>query len=212
MLTIYAPRISTYGRIVAMTAEEAALPWQVVPTDAATRENQMRHPFMKTPSVEIDDIRLYETVAICQYIDDQHNHGALQPSKPLERARMSQWISIANQYLFPSTENGLVLPRLVVPLMGGTPREDLIEKALPTIAYQMTIVSNRLEEEPFLAGPTFGLADIFMYCILRATELTPEGTLIVEKLLPLRRWLGLVGTRDSAHATKWPAEAEIEEQ
>ena len=208
MLTIYAPMISTYGRIVAMTAAEASLPWRIVPTEAASRENQMRHPFMKTPSVELNGLDLYESEAICQYIDDCCNASALQPEDPVQRARMTQWISIANQYLFPSTENGLVLPRLVVPLMGGAPREDLIEKALPTIAYQMTIVSNRLEESAHMAGPEVSLADIFMYCILRAVELTPEGDMIVSRLLPLRRWLRTIGVRKSAQETQWPAETE----
>ncbi len=208
MLKIYAPTISTYGRIVAMVAAEAGLPWQVVPTEAASRENQLRHPFMKTPSVELDGQSFYESTAICQYIDDCHNQGALQPKDPVLRARMTQWVSIANQYLFPITETGLVLPRLVVPLMGGTPREDLIEKALPTIAYQMTIVSNRLEERTHLAGPEISLADIFMYGVLRAVELTPEGDMIVSRLLPLRRWLTTMRARRSAQETQWPTETE----
>ncbi len=206
ILKIYAPVISTYGRIAAMTAEEAGLVWENVPTHAGAGEHRARHPFQKTPAVEIDGIQLYETIAICQYVDDVHGRGQLQPKDPLERARMSQWISIANAYVFPTTENGLVLPRLVVPMMGGTPREELIEQALPTIAYQMTLVSNRLEEAAYLAGNRFSLADIFMYCILRAVQLTPEGRMIFDQLLPLKKWASTVSTRKSAQATQWSTE------
>lgn len=211
MLKVYAPVISTYGRIVAMTAEEAGLAWQIIPTHGEAEENKKRHPFHKTPSVDIDDIQLFESIAICQYIDDVYGGGALQPIEAEERARMTQWISIANAYVFPTTENGLVLPRLVVPMLGGKPREDLIEQALPTIAYQMTIVSNQLEETPFLAGNRFSLADIFMFCILRAVQMTPEGKMIFSQLLPLKKWIVTIATRDSAQSTRWSTEDLINE-
>ena len=199
--------VSTYVRVASMAAEEAGLSWSVVPTATGTRETLTRHPFGKAPAAEIDGHRFYETVAICQYVDDVHNAGALQPLDPLDRARMSQWLSVANAYIFPATEQGLVLPRLVVPLMGGTPREDLIEKALPTIAYQMTIVSQRLEEASHLAGETYSLADLFMFVILRAVQMTGEGKMILEHLPPLRLWLDRIAERPSVAATAWPDEA-----
>jgi glutathione S-transferase len=203
MLNIFAAKISTYGRVTAMTAEESSAPYRIVPTDARDPKHRERHPFAKTPAVEIDGIWIYETAAICQYIDDVFNEGQLQPKGVEARARMTQWISITNQYLYGSTEYGLVMPRLVVPRMGGLPREDLIEDALPTIAYQMAIVSNRLEESPYLAGRDFSLADIFMYVILDAVDLTPEGQMILAELLPLKHWLDKVGERESAIATRW---------
>ena len=210
LLKIYAPVISTYGRIAAMTAEEVGLAWENIPTHAEAPGHRARHPFLKTPAVEIDGHNLFETIAICQFIDDVYGEGGLQPADPLNRARMTQWVSIANAYVFPTTENGLVLPRLVVPMMGGQPREELIEQALPTIAYQMTVVSNRLEETPYLAGNGFSLADIFMYCILRAVQLTLEGRMIFDQLLPLKKWISVISTRDSAKATAWTTEEMIE--
>ena len=204
MLTIYAPQISTYGRIVAMVAFEADLPWQQVPTDADSRENRQRHPFGKTPSVDLDGQHFYESVAICQYIDDVYNDGTLQPKEPVARARMTQWLSIANSYLFPSTEHGLVMPLLLVPLAGGVPRHDIVEKALPTIAYQMTIVNARLEESTYLAGEEISLADLFMWVIIKAAKMTREGDAIVSQLLPLLRWFERIEERDSVKRTAWP--------
>ncbi len=206
MLTIYAPEISGYGRTVAIIAEEAGLSWRIEPTDARSDRHRQRHPFLKTPAVEIDGHQIYETIAICQYIDDVHNQGALQPTDPLARARMSQWISIINQYVFPATEYGLVMPRLIAPMMGREPREDLIEKALPTIAYQLTVVSNRLEEGPYLAGDSLSLADFFLFPIARAVDLTPEGGMILDRLLPLRTWIRRLEPRSSIAATRWPGE------
>lgn len=205
-VVIHAPQISTYGRVVAMVASEAGLPWRVQPTAAASRENP--HPFRKTPTVDVDGLRLFESSAICQYLDDVHNAGALQPGDPVERARMQQWLSISNQYLFPTTEVGLVIPRLIAPATGGVVREEQVQRALPTIAYQLELITERLEEAPWLAGASVSLADLFAYCILRAVQLTPEGASMIASLLPLARWMAILSRRDSAMATRWPREPE----
>ena len=70
-MKIYGPVISTYVRIVTMTAEEAGVAYSIVPTAANAEEQRVRHPFLKAPAVEIDDQSMFETAAICQYIDDR---------------------------------------------------------------------------------------------------------------------------------------------
>lgn len=205
-LTIYTPKISTYGRIVSMCAEECGASWEIVPTDPRAEAHRKRHPFQKAPAVEIDGLQLYESFAICRYLDERTPDRDLQPATADGRARMTQWIGVADQYVFPATEFGLVLPRLVVPMMGGTPREDLIEKALPTIAYQLSVVEARLQEATYFAGDTFSLADIFMYCVWRAVSLTPEGQVMLASAPSITTWLNSVAARSSALATQWPGE------
>lgn len=206
MLTIYVARISTYGRIVATVAEEAGIAHETIPTDSKTEKHRARHPFMKTPAVEIDGVAMYESSAICPYIDDVYNGGALQPDDPLERARMRQWMAVNDHYVFPLTEERLTLPRLVVPMMGREPREDLIREALPAIRYYLQVVEDRLSEVPYLAGPSFSLADIFMYCTLVAVALTHEGRAMLAETPSLTRWMDVVGARPSLQATRWPLE------
>lgn len=206
MLKIYVAKISTYGRIVATVAEEAGIAHETIATDSKSPEHRARHPFMKTPAVEIDGIAMYESVAICPYIDDVHNESALQPPDPLERARMRQWMAITDHYVFPLTEERLVLPRLVVPMMGRKPREDLIREALPAIKYYLQVVEGRLQETPFLAGTGFSLADIFMYCTMVGVSLTPEGKHMLGEMPATLRWMGVVSQRPSLVATRWPVE------
>ena len=207
-IRIFGPEISTYVRIVSMVAQEVGAEYEVVPTASGSPENRKRHPFGKSPAAEIDGLVLYESVAIAQYLDDTRNDGGLQPTDAEARARMTQWLSIANCYLFPSTEHGLVLPRLVVPLMGEVADERLIERALPVIAYQTRVVSERLEASPYLAGPSYSLADVFMFVVLRAVQLTPEGRALLDGLLPLKRWLQQIDQRPSVDPTRWPGEVE----
>ena len=105
---IFGTVISTYTRIVEITAEEAGLSHETIATAAQSPQN--RHPFSKVPVVEIDGLELIESVAIAHYIDNAHGDGALQPTDPAKRAVMDKWIAVANNYLFPLFEHGLVMP------------------------------------------------------------------------------------------------------
>ena len=81
-------------------------------------------------------------------------------------------------------------------------RSDIIEATLPEIAGHLGIVCERIEQSPFFAGPEFSLADIFVYCIVRPIQLTPEGGNLIGRLLPLRHWLNKIGKRNSVMATR----------
>lgn len=205
-VVIYGPTVSTYGRIVAVTAEEAGVGWRNVATAAGSKVNRTQQPFLKTPAVEVDGELIYESVAICQLIDDQFNSGALQPTGNLARARMAQWISVTNAYVFPTSEQGLVIPRLILPAMGQEPRLDVVERSLREITYQLMIVNQRLSESTFLAGDRYTLADIFMAVCMVPVAMTPEGGNVLSQLPSLSAWLDQVRQRDSFVATRWPNE------
>lgn len=207
-LHIHGTIISTYSRIVQTVAEEARVSWTITATPAGSVENRSRHPFRKVPTAEIDGLNLYESVAICQYIDNAHNSGALQPDDHPARAEMDRWISVANNYLFPAAEHGLLMPRLAHRVLKTPLRSDIIEAALPEIAEHLGIVCQRVEEAPYFAGAEFSLADIFVYCILRPVQMTSEGDNLIGQLLPLRHWLNKIGKRPSLVATRWEAETE----
>jgi glutathione S-transferase len=117
-----------------------------------------------------------------------------------------QWLSVANSYLFPISEFGLVLPRLVVPLMGGVAREDLIKAALPQVYHVLKVLSARLEHSPYFAGSAFLQSDVFLYVMIRAVQLTPEGAVMLQHFPRLAEWLSRIQTRAAVRATEWAIE------
>ncbi len=207
-LHIHGTVISTYTRIVQTVAEEARVAWSVTATPAQSEENKRRHPFQKVPTVAIDGLNLFESVAITQYIDNAYNAGVLQPDDPKIRAEMDRWIAIANNYLFPTFEHGLLLPHLAHQYLKTPLRSDIIEAAIPDIAHHLGVICDRIEQTPYFSGSEFTLADIFIYCITRPVQMTPEGDNLIGQLLPLWHWLNKIGKRDSLIATRWPAEIE----
>lgn len=208
-VTLYGPTVSTFTRICAMAAAEAGLSWEIVPTGSGSPEMAEHHPFMRSPAAYIDGLHIYESPAICSYIDRRHNASALHPDGAEAQARMWQWVNIAANYVFPITEERLVLPRVVAPLMGRAADEAKIAEALPVIEYHLQIVENRLHESRFLAGEAVSLADIFMYPVMDATAAAPEGRALLARMERLSAWYALIGKRASATATAWPDPSEL---
>ncbi|MGC6535638.1 MAG: glutathione S-transferase family protein [Parvibaculales bacterium] len=203
-LELYGPTVSTFTRICAMAAAEAGLSWKIIPTGSGSQEMAEHHPFMRSPAAYIDGLHFYESPAICSYIDRAHNAAALHPEGPEAQARMWQWANVAAHYVFPITEERLVMPRVVAPLMGRQADEQMIAEALPVIRYHLQIVDARLMETAFLAGAAVSLADLFMYPVIEATCAAPEGREMVAGFAALQSWFETMGKRPSVAATAWP--------
>lgn len=205
---IFGTVISTYTRIIEITAEEARLSHETIATPARSPHN--RHPFGKVPVVEVDGLELIESVAIAQYLDNQHNESALQPSDPSHRAVMDQWIAVANNYLFPLFEEGLVMPWIMHRVAGYPIDPERINNALPQISRALGFLEAELQKDgawTVIAGvPGITLADVFLYPIVRSLELTPQGEVGIAQCDTLKAWLETLKNRSSIAATRWEIE------
>lgn len=205
---IFGTVISTYTRIVQITSEEAGLAHETIATPARSPQN--RHPFARVPVVEVDGLELIESVAIAQYLDNQHNQGALQPIMPSHRAVMDKWIAVANNYLFPLFEEGLVMPWIMHRVAGYPIDPERINRALPNISRALGFVE--LEMQTNGAWTAIGgeagitLADVFLYPILRSLELTPQGEVGIAQCDHIKAWLETLKNRSSITATRWEIE------
>ena len=202
---IFGPVMSTYVRVVEIVSEEAQLAHRVVPTPAHSPQN--RHPFGKVPVVELDGHEMYETLSIVTYIDTVHNAAALQPRDPLRRAVMDRWISVANSYLFPLFEHGLVMPHVMHRFAGMPLDTARIERSLPNIARALSFLDLELQRDGAWTGEDqFTLADVFLYCILRGVEMTPQGAAGMSQMELLPCWMEKCRARPSIAATAWQNE------
>ncbi|UAB77348.1 glutathione S-transferase family protein [Erythrobacter sp. SCSIO 43205] len=210
---IFGTVTSTYTRIVQIACEEVGLSQETIATSAQSPQN--RHPFGKVPVVEVDGLELIECVAITQYLDNRHGggeqgKGALQPSDPAARAVMDKWVSVANNYLFPLFEHGLVMPWLMHRVAGVELDPEKINRALPNISRAIGFVEMELARDgawtsaPGAAG--ISLADVFLYPVIRSLELTPQGEVGIAQCDHLKAWLDIMHERPSIAATRWSGE------
>ncbi len=203
---IFGTVISTYTRIVQITCEEAGISHETIATPAHSPQN--RHPFGKVPVVEVDGLELIESVAIAQYIDNAHNASSLQPSDPAARAVMDKWIAVANSYLFPLFENGLVMPWIMHRIVGQPLEVDKINRALPQISRALGFVEAELSNDGAWTMGAFDLADVFLYPVLRGLELTPQGQVGIAQCDQISEWLRECEKRPSIVGTRWETETD----
>lgn len=201
---IHGTVISTYTRIVAITCEEAGVAHETSPTSAYSPQN--RHPFGKVPVVEVDGLELIESVSITQYIDNTHGSGALQPDDPAARATMDKWIAIANNYLFPLFERGLVMPWIMHRFAGQPIDSEKMNAALPQISRALGYCEAELQRNGAWQSLEFTLADVFLYPVMRGLQLTPQGEVGIQQCASLLAWMEQCEERPSILATRWETE------
>ena len=80
---------STYVRTVRLALEEKSVAHEVEPLARDGDEIKPLHPFAKIPAFRHGAMVLYETLAICAYVDAAFDGPALQPPDAGARRRRS---------------------------------------------------------------------------------------------------------------------------
>jgi glutathione S-transferase len=200
-ITIYGPPMSTHVRTVRLACAEKGVSHTVEDVDFRAESYRALHPFNKVPAMRHGDFVLYETQAMCRYIDRAFPGPSLQPKNPKSLALMDQWMSAIGDYVYPVMIEELVWERLVVPMEGGAPDEALITAAVPKVVDQIAILDRALKSAPYLAGAEVSLADFLLFPIIGYLRVTPEGEAALPKAPQLLAWFSRIAARPSAAAT-----------
>ena len=204
---LYGPAFSTYVRSVRLALEEKGAPYRLEEINILegahqTPQHKARHPFTKVPAFEHDGFEIYEVQAIMRYVDEAFDGPSLQPDEPRARARMTQVQGIIDSYAYPSCISSIVIQRMVVPLMDGTPDEDVIAEAVPQATTSVEALEGLIGTGEFFAGDTLSLADLHVAPVYDYFSQTPEGAAALGNTPNLRRWWDAVSQRQSVQKTK----------
>lgn len=205
-LRLYGSDASVYVRIARIALHEKGLPYTLVPVDVFSAEGRTpaylgRHPFGKIPLLEDDGFELYETGAICRYVDEAHAGPPLQPSEAKARARMNQIISIADSYLYPHLVWGMYVELVAKAGRGEAADPERVAKARALAPVCLSVLDGFVAHREWLAGERFLLADAYVAPMLAYFMLVPEGGGMLPAYPNLERWWHAVGTRDSFRST-----------
>jgi glutathione S-transferase len=185
------------------------------------------NPDGQVPALVHDGEIITETTVINEYLDDAFPDPPLKPTSPIERAQMRRFGQIVDEHLFHALatlgwafgigeilrERGVAefeksLARITIhskrqkwlKAFNGFPQED-IDEARAKISYGVARTERALAEHPYLAGPTYSLADIN---VLSSVERIPRWApdLMNAQVSPRTwEWFGRLMTRPAVKAS-----------
>ncbi len=173
---------STYTQTALIAAAAADVDVELKPLEFKKPSHFALHPFGKMPALRHGNVQLFETLAVCSYVDGVFGSGKLQPKDPVEHARMLQWISVAVDYTYEDLVNGLNVDQ---PSSG----------AVSAAAEQLKLLDSALDGS-FFAGKQFSLADAFLYPMVQFAR-GKLGDSALEGLPSLSSWHDAVSKQPS---------------
>lgn len=200
-VTLYGAPYSVYVRIARLTLAEKGVPYRLVEVDVfgdalAREEHLNRQPFGKIPAFQHGAFRLYETSAICRYIDEAFDGPPLQPASAEGRARMMQAISILDSHAYRTLVWDIFVERVGNPKDGKPSDEAKIAAALPLARTCLAALSDLAPEAPWLVGGRPTLADLHAAPIVDYFLQAPEGRMLGD-WPRLARWWSAMAARQS---------------
>ena len=203
---LYGPHWSAYTRTVRMALIEKQVSYQLQEIDFLSGdmpdEQLGRHPFAKVPTLQHGDYSLYETAAICRYIDVAFPGCVLQPANSQLLGRMAQIIGILDAYLSEPARMGFTSELLVKPLMGYAPDVDLAAEAEVQIISSFQALSDCKVPGGYLAGDKLSLADLHAVPMIDYIDRTPGGSALLASHPRLHEWWSGIKVRPSVMDTQ----------
>lgn len=144
------------------------------------------------PTLEEDGFVLWESNAILRYLANAHGGPLALPDAPRARARIDQWLDWQATAFTPAMRDAFIgLVR--------TPAErrdaGAIEASRAASETCAALLDRHLSDTPFVAGETFGIADIAVGCAAHRWRLLP---LAREERPHLARWLERLAQRSAS--------------
>lgn len=163
MLRLHFAPNSRAGRILWLL-EELDLPYELNrmdfhPKDLKSDEHRARHPLGRVPVLDDDDVSIYESGAIVEYVLERHKNGGLKPAvdSPHFPAYL-QWFHYCEGMVMPPV-NTIVVQTVLLPPERRD--EKALEQAKRLLTKSLIAVEEALAGKDYLIGD-FSAADIML--------------------------------------------------
>ena len=163
MLTLHFAPNSRAGRILWLL-EELGLEYKLNrmdfhPKDLKSDEHRARHPLGRVPVLDDDDVTLYESGAIVEYLVARHSDGTLRPSvgSPLF-PEFLQWFHYCEGMVMPPI-NTIVVQTLLLP--AERRNEEVLAQAQRLLSKALSPLESATAGRDYMVGD-FSATDIMM--------------------------------------------------
>jgi len=163
MLTLHFAPNSRAGRILWLL-EELGLEYKLNrldfhPKDLKSDEHRARHPLGRVPVLDDDDVTLYESGAIVEYLVARHSDGNLRPSAESSLfPEFLQWFHYCEGMVMPPI-NTIVVQTLLLP--AERRNEEVLAQAQRLLSKALSPLESAIAGRDYMVGD-FSAADIMM--------------------------------------------------
>jgi glutathione S-transferase len=202
--TLVSHHLCPYVQRAAIVADEKGVALRREFIDLAAKPDWFLalSPTGKVPLLLVGGAVLFESAAICEYLDEATPGPALLPADPLERARHRAWVEFASATL--NDVAGLY----------AAGDEEAFGARRSALAGRFAAVGRALSVEgPWFAGEAFGMVDAAWAPVFRYLDAFERraGLLLLEDAPGARAWRAALARRPSverAVAPDYPARLE----
>ena len=191
-LVLYSYRYSVYCWIVRLTLAEKQLSFAVSELNPFDKDQNQarfeRSPFGMVPVLTHGDFTLYESAAICRYIDLSFPDPALVPKEPMAAAQMVQAISIIDSYGYQPMIRQVFAHRVFRPMEGLEANKDEIARGLAASAPVLKALEALCGQGFARAGGQKTLADCHLAPMFGYFSQAEEGAEMLANHPKLARW------------------------
>lgn len=177
---IYGPAFSPYVRSARLYAEELGISHlnnmqpRGEPVAFKSAEHLALNPFGKAPVMIHGELVLFETASICRYLDNLAGEASLlAPLSAHQRALADQWAGAVAVYAGPALMNGFFLEFAFPKGENGSVRMEVVVENLPAARAFLAIIEAQLQQQAYLAGDNYSMADSLLTPMLDYAETLP---------------------------------------
>ncbi|KAJ7192799.1 glutathione S-transferase [Mycena pura] len=168
VLKLYAPQSVAGGNgIVALVLAEKQIPFEFVQIDMASKQHKSQEfvamqPFGQVPAIDDNGFILYESRAICRYLEEKYrNQGTkLVPTGSKAKALFEQAASVESANFHPAVMK--VAEETVFKRRQGFPVDQaVVDKVLDEFSAKLDVYESILGKQKYIAGDELTLVDFF---------------------------------------------------
>lgn len=205
-VVVYGPSYSAYTRTVRLTLIEKGVAFELSDVDFSRgegmpKEHFARHPFGKVPAFRHDGFMLFETSAICRYVDAAFDGPSLQPTAPRDIGRMTQIIAVLDAYLSLPIRMGLTSQLVTGPRLGVAPDTAVVTQTVKKLQTGLPALAQLMGNGDYLVGDRLTLADLHAAPLVDFLTMSAEGRELLGLTPQITEWWQRMSIRPSITET-----------
>lgn len=198
---------STYTRVARMAAQEKGVEYELVPEPPHSDAVKAIHPLGRIPVMRHGDVELFESRAICGYIDAVFDGPPLIPTDTHDAIKMDEWISVVNTGMDPLLIRQYLFAYIFPKGPDGAPDREAIDGMLEGVRAQLGSIASAVDGKTHIVGNHLTLADLNLLPILFYLKGTPEAGQFINESAPLSAYFEHYSVRPSFQDTIPPPPA-----